>query len=177
MSSATGTEWAPRHQNKVISARSPLKCESAEDCSYNGQCEKGQCVCEPQWQGSACGRSLSQPTIYIQWVFAPIHHIHTHLSVGVAAYPPYTYTYTRIHASDHHHTHTLMTYNIYTYILYIVKSKIIIIIVIRKQTKEDKNDNNNKHTKQKWLSGFLFGHSHLRGTGPLGSKPSLTAHR
>ena len=39
-----------------------FRCESAEDCNYNGNCTKGSCTCAPGWRGDACDGLNLVPT-------------------------------------------------------------------------------------------------------------------
>ena len=37
----------------LLSTTADAACESSMDCSLNGECEAGRCVCDPGWGGSA----------------------------------------------------------------------------------------------------------------------------
>jgi hypothetical protein len=45
----------------VLLALSAAKCGDELDCSLNGQCVAGTCVCNPAWEGADCGRLVLLP--------------------------------------------------------------------------------------------------------------------
>ena len=38
---------------KVMEVKAAGQCSSMMDCSLNGECIEGHCVCDPQWRGAA----------------------------------------------------------------------------------------------------------------------------
>ena len=51
--------WNPTPQFGVYStwnhSEQTTPCTTADDCSQNGRCVQGMCICDAQWQGSHCG--------------------------------------------------------------------------------------------------------------------------
>ena len=63
---ATSSRWnAPPTRNNTVAKRvkisSDAACSSAADCSYNGECTSGSCVCKPAFKGGACEQFNFQP--------------------------------------------------------------------------------------------------------------------
>ena len=49
--------WNIIHQEDIDSGRlRSFHCNDDFDCSYNGKCTDGKCVCAPQWRGTYCQR-------------------------------------------------------------------------------------------------------------------------
>ena len=42
----------------------PSTCSTSLDCSLNGECSSGQCVCDPGWTGTCCGALSLAPVDY-----------------------------------------------------------------------------------------------------------------
>ena len=49
--------WNTIHQQDIDSGKvRSFHCKNNFDCSYNGKCSNGKCVCQPQWIGTYCQR-------------------------------------------------------------------------------------------------------------------------
>ena len=47
-------------------------CSTADDCSHNGACVSGACVCTPGWTGTACSVIDVAPVDKTKWGYMPI---------------------------------------------------------------------------------------------------------
>lgn len=47
----------------AVSAESPTTCETASECSLNGECVSGECVCDAAWSGPACSILQLLPSV------------------------------------------------------------------------------------------------------------------
>ena len=57
-------------------------CESALDCSLNGQCQAGSCACSSGWVGERCGTLDLLPVDPAVWGFNPVQGGHNMSSWG-----------------------------------------------------------------------------------------------
>ena len=49
--------WNTIHQQDIDSGKvRKFHCKNEFDCSYNGKCTNGTCMCAPQWRGTYCQR-------------------------------------------------------------------------------------------------------------------------
>jgi hypothetical protein len=54
-------DWFPTKSSKVVSGRMEWPCERNTDCSLNGRCIGGKCICRPGWEGHACQKLAVAP--------------------------------------------------------------------------------------------------------------------